>query len=267
MAQADPLGRAETYRTVGTRALKVRIFNPQPKPTGPSPAILLFHGGGWDFGSPDFVTGVASEFAKRGAVAIVVEYRLSLNGVTPADAFEDACESLKWVRANARRLNIDARRVAGYGTSAGGQLISATATVSCANGAAAPDALVLNSPAIRTSRSGWYQKLLGAKGKSADFSPLEHVSAATPATFIVSGDADTLTPVADAYLYCQAVKRQGKFCHVEVFPEVGHLLTRNLEQQEYDFDVDPETARKARARIYAFLAQRGFLATAAAPAP
>lgn len=266
-AQPENVGRAEVYRTVGERKLNLYIFDPAPKRTGATPAILLFHGGGWNFGSPDFVTGVASEFARRGAVAIAVEYRLSVQGVTPADAFEDACEALRWVRANAAQLKIDARRIAGYGTSAGGQLISATATVGCADGTAGPDTLVLYSPAIRTSRSSWFQKLLGDKGKSADYSPLEHVSTATPATLIVNGDADTLTPVADAYLYCKAVRKQGKFCHVEIFPEVGHLLTRNLDQQEYDFDVDRETARKARAAIYAFLAEQGFLAVADAPAP
>src|SRR2546426_301385 len=41
------------------------------------PAIVLFHGGGWTIGEPQWAFPQAKHFAKRGMIAVAAQYRLS----------------------------------------------------------------------------------------------------------------------------------------------------------------------------------------------
>ena len=223
-----------------------------------SSAIVLFHGGGWSAGGPDWVYVSARRFARMGMLAVAVEYRLSDGKVTPIDALADTCASLAWVRANATRLGVDAQRVAAYGVSAGGHLVSAAATRGCGNGDGAfanggPDALLLWSPAVDVARSGWFQKLLQGRGDSADFSPVERVPTRLAPASIVQGAADTVTRTEGAMRFCELAKRGGNRCELNVYPNVGHLLTRNLADQEDNYDPDPAARADGVARHAAFL--------------
>jgi len=136
-----------TYRTVDGVALRAFVFVPTRDLRNPSPAILLFHGGGWVAGSPDWVFTAAKRFAALGFVAIPIQYRLSNANVSPVDAFADACAAFKWVRHESTALRVAPSRIAAYGVSAGGHLAALAATVGCgvsegAYGAGGPDALV-----------------------------------------------------------------------------------------------------------------------------
>lgn len=70
----------------------------------PVPAILLFHGGGWVAGEPDWVFASARRFADQGMVAVSVQYRLASRQVTPIDALSDVCHAFRWVRSKAGAL-------------------------------------------------------------------------------------------------------------------------------------------------------------------
>ena len=72
------VGEAITYKKVGDRELKLFVSKPTDwKATDTRPAIVLFHGGGWNRGAPGMLNPQAEYFAGRGMVAILVEYRLS----------------------------------------------------------------------------------------------------------------------------------------------------------------------------------------------
>jgi acetyl esterase len=178
--------------------------------------------------------------------------------VTPADALQDVCAALAWARENSSVLGIDPQRIGFYGVSAGGHLAASTATVGCGERADTPDLLVLYSAAIRTSHDRWFQNLVGEQHAPTAFSPFDHVGADTPATLIVSGEEDTLTPHRFAVGFCEKMKVSGNRCEIEAFAGVGHLLTRNLENQESDFDVAPESIARARQAILAFLQSEGW---------
>jgi len=120
-----------TYREVGGRSLKAYVFSPSVPSR--SPAVLLFHGGGWSAGSADWTFSRAQRFARLGLVSISIEYRLSEGTSTPIEALSDACHAFQWVRQNRRRLRVEAEKIAGYGVSAGGQLVAAAATLGCGN--------------------------------------------------------------------------------------------------------------------------------------
>jgi PelA/Pel-15E family pectate lyase len=103
----------------GKRNLHLDIFAPE-KP-GKYPALLLIHGGGWRSGDRTMENQLAQQIASQGYVTATVEYRLSPEALYPAAVY-DIKAAIRYLRANARKLNIDANQIAVSGTSAGGQL-------------------------------------------------------------------------------------------------------------------------------------------------
>ncbi|HEY3604531.1 MAG TPA: alpha/beta hydrolase [Sporichthyaceae bacterium] len=105
--------------------IPVRVYTPEG--SGPLPAVVYFHGGGWVIGGLDSYDTLCTELAGRvGAVVVSVDYRLAPEARFPAAA-DDSLTALQWVAANAGELNIDAGRIAVAGDSAGGNLSAVTA--------------------------------------------------------------------------------------------------------------------------------------------
>jgi acetyl esterase/lipase len=256
---AQTLGAPRTYayREVAGQSLRAYVFRPDS--ARPAAGILLFHGGGWSTGEPAWTFEAAQRFADWGLVAIAVQYRLATTAVTPIDALADVCAAFSWARTHAAELGLSGR-LAGYGVSAGGHLVAATATVGCPDGTAGPDALVLWSPALDLAHDGWFRRLLQGKALPTAYSPVEHVGPATPPTSIVHGAEDSLTPLAGVLRFCDRLRALQRACELNVFPGVGHLLTRNLRQQEHDFDPDPTARATGIFRQRRFLQQLGFVA-------
>jgi acetyl esterase/lipase len=264
IAQEPPKPVAMVYRQVDGHDLHAYVFRPSAgAPKGPRGAILLFHGGGWSAGSAEWTFPAAEGFAAAGLVAIPIEYRLSEGTVTPIEALVDVCAAFRWARASAGELGIDPKRVAGYGVSAGAHLVASAATVGCpaAGGPerATPDALLLLSPPLDLARDEWFHGLLQKRMTATAFSPAEHVSASTPPTNIIIGAKDTLTPLTGAKLFCDRLNGAGGECHLNVFENVGHLLTRNLKNQESDYDPDPAARAAGFKSHLRLLAKLGFI--------
>lgn len=251
------------YREVDDVSLHAFVFAPTPTPGANAKpqttnAILLFHGGGWGAGSPEWTFATARRFAAHGLVAIAVQYRLSQGAVTPIEALDDACAALSWTRAHAGELGVTGK-VAAYGVSAGGHLAAAAATIGCGKGVAGPDALLLWSPALDVARDGWFAGLLQGRAKAIELSPVEHVKGWTPPTCIVQGEKDTLTPLPGAERFRDLVVKVGGTCELNVHPGLGHLLTRKLANQESDFDPDPVARAKGIRQHLEFLQRLGFI--------
>src|SRR3954453_5782116 len=90
----------------------VRIYTP---PAGRDrPALVWVHGGaflGGDLDMPE-ADGVAREIcARAGAVVVSVEYRLCHGGVTYPVPHDDVVAAVRWVRASAADLGVDAGRI------------------------------------------------------------------------------------------------------------------------------------------------------------
>lgn len=250
--------RLMTYKTVGDTALAAHVFAPEPSGAA-RPAALLFHGGGWVAGEPEWTYAAARILVRQGLVAIPIQYRLSGDGTTPADALADACDAFAWARGTAAELGVDPARVAGYGVSAGGHLVAAAGLGACPDGGKGPDLMLLWSPALDLANDGWVRRLLGGADPTP-ISPLSLASRGGPPTAIVQGGADTLTPTRGARAFCDALRDAGGACELHVYPGLGHLLTRNLANQESDFDIDPEADRDGDARFNAFLTTHGYVA-------
>ena len=94
----------------------------------PRPGVVVIHGGGWlegDKSSFVFTDRTAPanivDFAKLGFVAVTINYRLSREAPFPA-ALEDCKCAVRWLRAHARKYNLDRDHIGAYGNSAGGHL-------------------------------------------------------------------------------------------------------------------------------------------------
>lgn len=103
----------------GKRELHLDLFRPE-KP-GKYPVLLLIHGGGWRSGNKSMDVPMAQQIASKGYVTAAVEHRLSMEALYPAAVY-DIKAAVRFLRANARKYNIDPKRIAIGGSSAGGQL-------------------------------------------------------------------------------------------------------------------------------------------------
>ena len=165
------------FASPGGVPLKANVFTLTGQKTGERrAAIVIFHGGGWSEGEPEWAFARARHFAARGLIAIAAQYRLSdQKTVTPLDTMADARAVIRWMRTQAGALGIDPGRIVADGWSAGAHLAAAAAIFGDSTAAnepsAAPNALVLVSPAVSLEGDSWAQRLLGRHGNVRDISP------------------------------------------------------------------------------------------------
>jgi acetyl esterase len=252
------------YKTVGDRTLSAHIFGPEDPRRGTRlPVIVLIHGGGWNTGSPEWVYDVGRRYAKYGAVAVAVEYRLSDSAkITPLDSLQDVRDLVLWLRANDRELGIDSSQMAVYGVSAGGQLAADLVTLpdpQHPNVNFTPKAMVMISPALSLTTDTYFQGLLLGRATAEALSPDEHIYRRLPPTIIFNGASDSLVPISGSRRFCQRARQFGGECMLIEYPGVGHLFTRNLSNQFDSFDPDPRDVTDAIAKGDEFLAAQGFL--------
>lgn len=127
------------YATADGESLQLNLARPK-EGSGPFPAILCIHGGGFRAGKREGWDKRCQMFAERGYVAATVTYRLAPKSQFPA-AVQDCKGAVRWLRANAEKYHIDPARIGVVGDSAGGhlaQFLGVTAGVSEFEGAANP---------------------------------------------------------------------------------------------------------------------------------
>jgi acetyl esterase/lipase len=216
-----------TYATVGGEPLQLDLA--APKAGGPHPAVVCLHGGAWRVGSRKHLSqphpwadvGVPGKslldvLAAHGFVAVSVSYRLAPKDKFPAQ-LRDARTAVRYLRANAKSLDVDPDRIAALGVSAGGHLAALVGTVdeeplaagdpypgrssrvSCVVDFFGPADLTLYAATPGVERI-FFRPLLGGLSKDQPdlyrkASPIEHVTADDPPFLIVHGTADLLVPI------------------------------------------------------------------------
>lgn len=105
--------------------IPLRIYRPTQQHR--APVLVYFHGGGMVLGSNHSFEPLARALAAAsGATVVSVGYRLAPEARPPAQ-FDDAYAATAWVNTHADVLDVDARRLAVVGDSAGGSLAAAVA--------------------------------------------------------------------------------------------------------------------------------------------
>ncbi|HVA06195.1 MAG TPA: alpha/beta hydrolase [Acidimicrobiales bacterium] len=109
---------------------QARISEP-PKLNGRAPAVVYVHGGSWVSGDYDtggfIINRLGPGLARYGFVVASVNYRLGPSEPWPAQIVDVKC-AIRYLRANAKALNVNPDEIGAWGQSAGGHLVSLLGT-------------------------------------------------------------------------------------------------------------------------------------------
>ncbi|MCX7013794.1 MAG: alpha/beta hydrolase [Candidatus Sumerlaeota bacterium] len=215
IAKQKPMGEPHVYKTVEGRDLHLDVIKPADwKAMDKRPAVVFFHGGGWDIGKgqPTQFNYQGKYLASRGMVSIQAQYRLIADNrkEAPIGACQDAKSSMRWVRSHAAELGIDRDRIASGGGSAGGHLAAFVGMVEGTDDpqddltiSRRPNAMVLDNPALLHSGQASAGKAKAEKKGAvaagliknyAKISPNASVSPDDPPGIILVGSEDGVLP-------------------------------------------------------------------------
>lgn len=204
---------------------RLDLYLPQRPATKPRPVVVFVHGGGWREGHKNDVA-VLDHLITPDWVGVSLGYRLTDECRWPAP-LHDLKAALRWLRAHAAEHQLDAQRVALFGISAGGQLVSmlgATAgqaefegslglpgpsvKLACVIDFCGPTDFLrfpehAGNPKVLEDGRGAVGRLLGGPlskrmDAAREASPMTHARAGLPPFLIIHGTADSLVPLAQS---------------------------------------------------------------------
>ncbi|MBA4794734.1 MAG: alpha/beta hydrolase [Phenylobacterium sp.] len=246
--------------------VEVLVYRPKAA-TGPLPAILHIHGGGYVAGTAADNEAVHRPLAADLACVIVsVEYRLAPETPFPGPV-EDCYAALAWIGRNAAELGVDATRLGVMGESAGGGLAAALALLARDRGEHALAFQHLIYPMIddrtcaaaephpyagefvwtpQANRFGW-RSLLGQEPGGEGVSPYAAAARAErleglPPAFIATGSLDLF--LEEDLAYAQRLLRAGVPVELHVYPGAFHGF-----QWAAEAEVSQTAARDSRAAL------------------
>jgi acetyl esterase/lipase len=222
-----------------------------PKSGKPLPLIIWVHGGAWLGGSK--ANPPALQFLQRGYAVASINYRLSQHATYPAQ-IEDCKAAVRFLRANAKKYNLNPDAFGVWGASAGGHLVALLGTtgdvkelegsvgdhkdvssrVQCVVDFFGPTDLTKmgamagpKSKLDHDSPDSPESKLVGGpiqknKEKAAKANPIEYVSKDDPPFLILHGDMDPLVPLGQSELLLDALKKAKVEAELVVIKNGGH---------------------------------------------
>jgi acetyl esterase/lipase len=100
--------------------MKLNVFSPS-KMHGAADVIVFIHGGNWNSGNKSIYSFFGKGLAKKGIVAVIIDYRLYPSACNSEMAL-DVASALKWTKENIAEYGGDPERIFVAGHSVGGQL-------------------------------------------------------------------------------------------------------------------------------------------------
>jgi alpha-L-fucosidase 2 len=217
-----------------------------PDGPGPFPVAILVHGGGWSTGDksgsekPGSSADITPWFAPLTAAHFTwfsINYRLAPQHPWPA-GFEDVQTAIRWVKAHAAEFKGDPKRIALFGHSAGGHLVTLAGVlagkdtrVQAVVGYAPVTDLELDSE-TRGGLSTSLQKLFNrpkeitpeARTLLRTNSPVALVKPGLPPFLLLHGDADKTVPLQQSRNFQARLQASGVRCDLMIIPSAGHRL-------------------------------------------
>ncbi len=217
-----------------------------PVGEGPFPVAILVHGGGWSRGdksgfdesgkgadiTPWFAPLTAAKFTW-----FSINYRLAPKHRWP-EGFDDLQTAIRWVKAHASEFNGDPSRIALFGHSSGGHVVSLAATL--IDDSVRVQAVVGFSPVtnheqdlpVRGGLSTSLQGLLNrpkevtpeSLGLLRELSPINHVRPGLPPFLLIHGGADKSVPIQQSLDFQAKLKANGVRCDLITIPGAPHAL-------------------------------------------
>lgn len=230
------------------RALHGDLVRPR---TGNGAAVLAIHGGGWRQGSRATMAAQVEALARAGYTCLAIEYRLTPEAAWPAQV-HDCKAALRYLRANAAALGVDASKVCALGNSAGGHLALLLAgtegdaeyegdgghpgagTQVAAVVAVYPPTRFYRGE-VRPSGGTAAAALLGDVADAAPaavidrLSPIRHARADFPPTFLLHGTADKVVPPSASLRMFEALAQAGAPVELHLYAGQPHGWARRPE--------------------------------------
>jgi len=210
---AEPVDRVQELDNL-------RIYTPIG--TGPFPAVVYFHGGGWVLGSRDTHDVLCRRLANAARCVVVsVDYPLAPESRFP-EPLETCYEATQFVAQSAEKFQIDPCRIAVAGDSAGGNLAAAVALLALERGTPALSFQLLFYPVMdhdfstqsyneyadgfgltKSSMQWFWQQYLGSGGDGQNplASPLRSSELGRlPPAHVITAEYDVLRDEGEAYV-------------------------------------------------------------------
>lgn len=111
------------YVGSGNKRQMLDLYLPETKTTKPRPLVVYIHGGGWENGSKDQAGVLFNLLKDRDYAGASINYRLTNEAIWPAQ-IHDCKAAIRALRAHAAENQIDPEKIAVFGISAGGHLVS-----------------------------------------------------------------------------------------------------------------------------------------------
>ena len=190
--------------------LLLDVYHPPEGVTPKRLAIIHLFGGGFFVGnkSAGYIINDAKALGARGYTSISANYRLQNQGSWPAQ-IHDVKAAIRWTRANAARLGVDADKIVVAGYSAGGMLsllaagTNGRAEFEGAGGTPGVSSDVNAGIGVYPLASAETAKGLFPQGQAtpeniAAASPTSYISAKFAPTIFVHGTGDKTVPLASS---------------------------------------------------------------------
>jgi len=230
------------YIVGGHARNKLDLYLPG-KTDRPLPVIVWIHGGGWSAGSKDDGCP-AVPFVAKGYAGASINYRLSQHALFPAQ-IEDCKAAVRWLRANAKKYNLDTKHIGVWGASAGGHLVALLGTTGSVKELEGTGGNLDQSSQVQcvldwfgptdfVKMGGWQgnpdspmAKLVGGPVKdrqelAAKANPITYVCKDSAPFLIMHGEEDNLVPMNQSELLDEALRTAGVESTLVRVPKNGH---------------------------------------------
>jgi acetyl esterase/lipase len=222
----------------GAATPEVNVFRPA-LPDGS--AILVIPGGGYEFiAVQNEGIDAAERFNTERTTIFALTYRLPAEGWANRSQvpLQDAQRAMRLIRSRAGDFRIDPERLGIVGFSAGGHLAADLAVsfdqpsykpVDAADSVSARPAFAGLIYPVTTLGAGTHggsrDNLLGTNAPAeliAARSPVLHVTAATPPSFVVAAFDDGTVPIANSFEWIEACRRARTSVEAHLLAQGGH---------------------------------------------
>lgn len=254
------------YGTGGERTLTMDIVRPKHHGDKLLPVYVWIHGGGWSKGTKEGGLLRLIRCARLGFVGATIEYRLSGEKVFPAQ-IEDCKCAIRFLRAHAKKYQIDPDHIAVGGSSAGGHLAALLGTSGDTKELEGTGGWQKQSSSVQAvvdfygptdlvqfAKTPGYEshakpsspesRLLGGDvlkqvDRAIRANPITYIDANDPPFLIIHGSDDRAVPPNQSELLHEALKKAGVPNKLYIIKGAGHggrgFSERNILEMEASF--------------------------------
>jgi acetyl esterase/lipase len=226
---------------MGDRQQTLDIYFPTDgNSNGPWPVVVYIHGGGWTQGDKTQGKWLANWLNPYGYAVVLVNYRMYPDFYFPAFIEDPKC-AVRFLRAHAREYSLNPRRMAAWGSSAGGHLALLLGTTNKNVGwdvgeypgqssrvqavvdiAGPTDLTVRGTPNLEPLIRLAFNAVPKDRGP---YSPVTYASADDPPIFMVHGDQDDVVQLQQSKTMYDALIQVGGQAQLVIAKNGTHSMT------------------------------------------